>query len=101
MSTGLPITCTPMNTISDMASTTNSAWISRRINQVVIQSPEPLARIVSRPLRLLPTRGRIERQYRARQPLPVEVGEDRTGQTGCVDLEHLPRREEFVEPGAE
>ena len=37
MSTGLPITCTPMNTITDIASTTNSAWISRRISQVVIQ----------------------------------------------------------------
>ena len=36
ISTGLPITCTPMNTITVIASTTNSAWISRRISQVVI-----------------------------------------------------------------
>src|SRR5215475_11622866 len=40
MSTGLPITCTPMKTITDIASTTNIAWISRRISQVVIASPE-------------------------------------------------------------
>ena len=34
MSIGLPITFTPTNTMTVIASTTNTAWISRRINQV-------------------------------------------------------------------
>src|ERR1700689_74918 len=55
MSTGLPMTCTPMTTITDMASSTNSAWISRRISQVVIGLPSPW-HVVSFPPRLLQDR---------------------------------------------
>ena len=57
ISTGLPITCTPMNTITDIASTTNSAWISRRISQVVIQSPARPNLPISRPTELTPSVG--------------------------------------------
>ena len=52
MSTGLPMTCTPMNTITVIASSTNSAWISRRMSQVVIGLPSPW-HVVSFPPRLL------------------------------------------------
>ena len=47
MSTGLPMTCTPMNTITVMANTTNAAWISRRISQVTIYGCTDIARVSS------------------------------------------------------
>ena len=37
MSIGLPMTLTPRNTITVIASTTNRAWIRRRNSQVVMR----------------------------------------------------------------
>jgi hypothetical protein len=41
ISIGLPITCTPRNTMTVITRTTSMAWISRRISQVVIGLPRP------------------------------------------------------------